>query len=144
MPLVKKSALVPYSARQMFALVKDVASYPRFLPWCHSARLLRDEPGQICAEIGVARLGLLQVFSTCNRFENDRWMELDLREGPFKHLHGRWDFLPLRPDACKVELELAFEFSGSLINKAFGAVFNQAANNLVDAFCRRATEIYGE
>jgi ribosome-associated toxin RatA of RatAB toxin-antitoxin module len=70
-------------------------------------------------------------------------MELELQDGPFKYLRGSWRFLPLRPDACKVSLDMEFEFSGALIDKAFGAVFNQIANTMVDAFCKRGDEVYG-
>ena len=70
-------------------------------------------------------------------------MELELQEGPFKKLRGDWKFLPLRENACKVELDLDFEFSGAFIDKAFGSVFQHAANTLVDSFCKRADEVYG-
>lgn len=140
---MKKSALVHYSAEQMFRLVKDVEAYPRFLPWCRSTRLLKSGEREICAELVVARLGIRQTFSTCNRFEENKWMRLELREGPFKRLRGKWIFLPLREGACKVELDLDFEFSGGFIDKAFGTVFQHAANTLVDSFCKRADEVYG-
>lgn len=139
---VSKSALVCHSAAQMFALVRDVDAYPEFLPGCRSSRILSTEPNRICAEMVVARLGIKQTFSTCNRFEENEWMDLELQDGPFKYLHGRWAFDPLRPDACKVSLELDFEFSGPLIDKAFGAVFRQIANTMVDSFCKRAEEVY--
>ncbi len=71
-------------------------------------------------------------------------MDIDLLDGPFRKLVGGWNFIPLREDASKVELELDFEFSGRLIDKAFGAVFSQIANSLVDAFCKRADEVYGD
>lgn len=70
-------------------------------------------------------------------------MELRLVDGPFRKLQGVWTFRPLREDACKVELMLDFEFSGKLIDKAFGGVFKQIANTLVDSFCKRAEEVYG-
>jgi len=142
-PRVTRSALVQHSAATMFSLVKDVESYPQFLPWCHSARILTEEEGRICAELVVARLGIRQTFSTCNRYGENQWMDLELMDGPFRHLHGRWAFTPLRDDACKVSLEMDFEFSGALIDKAFGPVFNQVANTLVDAFCKRADEVQG-
>ena len=144
MAIVKKSALVPYSAARMFALVYDVGAYPRFLPWCHATRVLSEEEGRICGLIEVARLGIRQTFSTCNRYERDRRMDIELLDGPFRKLTGGWTFTPLREDASKVELDLEFEFSGHLIDKAFGAVFNQIANTLVDAFCKRAEEVYRE
>ncbi len=142
MPLVKKSALVPYSAAQMFGLVLDMGAYPQFLPWCHGTRVISHADHQLCGEIEVARLGIHQRFSTCNRYIPDRRMNIDLLDGPFRKLTGGWIFTPLREDACKVELELDFEFRGGLIDKAFGAVFHQIANSLVDAFCKRAEEIY--
>jgi ribosome-associated toxin RatA of RatAB toxin-antitoxin module len=143
METVRKSALVLHSAEQMFALVKDVEAYPQFLPWCHSSRLLKDVDREICAQIVVSRLGIRQAFSTCNKYEEHKWMTLELKDGPFRHLSGKWSFLPLRNDACKVELEMDFEFAGALISKAFGSVFNHAAATLVDAFCKRADEVYG-
>jgi ribosome-associated toxin RatA of RatAB toxin-antitoxin module len=140
--VVRKSALVPHSAAQMFDLVYDVASYPEFLPWCHRAQVISETAEQICGRIEVARLGIHQTFSTCNRFERDRRMDIALLDGPFRKLHGGWRFTPLRADACKVELDLECEFSGPLIDKAFGPVFHQIANTLVDAFCKRANEVY--
>ena len=88
-------------------------------------------------------MGVRQKFATCNQVVPGEHMDIELVEGPFKHLVGRWEFKSLREDACKVELELDFDFSGKLINAAFGAVFHQAANTLVDAFCKRADEVHG-
>ena len=142
MPVIRKSALVTFSADQMFDLVADMEAYPRFLPWCASAQILSREENRICGRMEVARLGIRQSFTTCNRFVTGEHMELELVDGPFRKLHGAWTFSPLREDACKVELELDFELSGKLIDKAFGAVFSQVANTLVDAFCKRAEEVY--
>ncbi len=143
MAVVKKSAWVMYSARQMFNLVNDVESYPEFLPWCSSTTLLSRSEDKVCAELEVSRLGVSQKFSTCNRMVSGEGMNIELVEGPFKHLRGDWVFKALREDACKVELELDFDFSGKLINAAFGTVFHQVANTLVDSFCTRAKEVYG-
>lgn len=144
MPIIKKSALVRHSAEQMFRLVSAVQDYPQFLPWCQSTELLSATDDKICGRIEVARLGVRQKFSTCNRIDAPHRMQIDLMDGPFRKLTGAWTFKALREDACKVELELDFEFSGRLIDKAFGSVFGQIANSLVDAFCKRADEVYGD
>lgn len=144
MPVVKKSALVSHSASEMYDLVNDFESYPNFLPWCHATKLLSHTEEELCGQLEVAKAGIHQTFSTCNRLYPFERIDIELKEGPFRHLTGGWRFTPLREDACKVELELDFEFSGRLINKAFGAVFGQIANTLVDAFCKRANEVYGE
>ncbi len=143
MPVVEKSALVPFSDQQMFDLVKDVVRYPEFLPWCSGASLISDDGHQICGRIEVSRMGIRQHFSTCNVYEAPGRMSISLIEGPFKSLHGEWRFIALREDACKVVLDMDFEFSGHLINAAFGKVFQQIANTLVDSFCKRAREVYG-
>jgi len=141
-PVVNKSALVSFSATQMFDLVADMESYPKFLPGCNAAEVISREEKQFCGRMEVGRLGIRQSFTTRNQFEQGERMELDLVDGPFRKLHGAWTFVPLREDACKVELEREFEFSGRLIDKAFGAVFSQIADTLVDAFCKRAEVVY--
>jgi len=133
---------VTYSATQMFDLVANMEAYPEFLPWCVSAEILSRDENQLCGRMEVARVGIHQAFTTCNRFTPGERMELSLVDGPFRKLQGAWTFLPLREDACKVELRLDFEFSGKLIDKAFGGVFKQIANTLVDSFCKRAEDVY--
>ncbi|MCG8486230.1 MAG: type II toxin-antitoxin system RatA family toxin [Candidatus Thiodiazotropha sp.] len=142
MPVVKKSALVPHSAHEMFLLVCAFEAYPEFLPWCSDSRLISRTPEEICGELEVSRVGIRQRFSTCNKLVEDERMDIQLRDGPFQKLQGSWHFIPLKEDACKVELVLEFEFAGRLIDAAFGRVFSQIANTLVDAFCKRADEVY--
>jgi len=142
-PVVEKSALVPFSNQQMFDLVKDFDRYPEFLPWCSGAEVFSDDGAKVCGRIEVARMGIHQQFTTCNQYQSPGRMSIALVEGPFKSLHGEWRFIALREDACKVVLDLKFEFSGHLINAAFGKVFQQIANTLVDSFCDRARQVYG-
>ena len=143
MARVEKSALVPYPAQAMFDLVADVESYKDFLPWCSDSRRVSSGENEMCGWIEVSRLGITQAFSTCNELYPPGRMTLSLNEGPFKKLHGEWQFVPLREDACKVILTMEFEFSGKLIDAAFGRVFHQVANSLVESFVRRAREVYG-
>ncbi len=140
--MVEKSALVQHSAGEMYRLVNDVEHYQNFLPWCKSSRLVSLEGDTMVGELVVSKSGITQSFSTRNTLTKDRLIELQLDEGPFSRLTGQWEFTPLRDDACKVSLRLEFEFSGRLINAAFGAIFSQIANTMVDAFCKRADEIY--
>lgn len=144
MTTVTKSALVPFSSAQMYSLVNDVERYPEFLPWCSDGRLISSNDRELCGEIEVSRAGVRQRFTTCNLLDENRRIDIGLKDGPFKRLDGHWLFTSLREDACKVELVLNFEFSGALINRAFGRVFNQIAITLVDAFCKRAGELYGD
>ena len=142
MASVNRQALVPFSAEQMFRLVNDIESYPRFLPWCRSTQVQFRDDDQIRATIEISKGPLQKSFTTLNRLQRNKMMEIRLVEGPFRRLDGYWCFHALRDDACKVTLDLDFEFAGSWTSRLIGPVFNQIANNLVDAFCRRAEDIY--
>ena len=143
MAVVHKSALVLYSAAAMYALVNDIESYPRFLPWCRSTQVLSRNDDEVRARIEMHKGGVHKFFTTCNRLQKDKMIEIRLLEGPFLRLEGFWRFQALRSDACKVSLDMEFEFANSLLQMAIGPVFKQITNSLVDAFCKRAVELYG-
>lgn len=132
-----------HSAKAMFRLVNDVRSYPKFLPWCSHAKLISDGPAEVVARLDIAKGKIGHKFTTRNRLQENESIEMELVDGPFKYLKGVWHFKPLHDHACKVTLDLDFEFSGRLTTMALGGIFNEAANSMVDAFCKRANEIYG-
>jgi len=140
---INKSALVQYSASEMFDLVDDVDAYSEFLPWCGSSSVLSRSEIEIKASVEIAHKGIRKTFTTLNKLAPHDTIEMTLVDGPFKSLHGYWRFSPLRADACKISLELDYEFSNMLLSMAVGPVFNQIANTLVDAFCLRAEDKYG-
>jgi len=141
--LTEKSVLVEYSAAQMFALVEDVARYPEFLPWCGGAQILGQEPGVVHASILIDFRGIRQRFSTRNTLEQDALIRMKLVDGPFRELDGSWRFKSLGEHACKIEFRLHYEFSSKLLEKLVGPVFHYIANTLVDAFVKRALQLYG-
>lgn len=143
MTLVSRSALVPYSPEVMFRLVEDVDAYHHFLPWCKESRILHRDEDCVRAMIVVAKSGLEKSFTTQNRLHPSKMIDIRLVEGPFRHLSGFWRFHGLPGNACKVALDLEFEFANRLLGMAFGRVFHQMANTLVDSFVRRADELYG-
>lgn len=142
MTLVKKSALVKFSAQQMFDLVNDIESYPKFLPWCSGSRIIKREDDIVEAEIIIAKGGFHKSFSTRNKIDWGGRITVSLLEGPFSYLEGVWNFMPLRDDASKITLDLEFEMPGVLANLAFGTVFNQICNTMVASFTQRAKEVY--
>ncbi len=142
MTVVQKSALVKYSAQQMFDLVNDIESYPQFLPWCSGSRIIKREDRIIEAELMISKGGFKKSFSTRNAIEPGGRITVSLLDGPFSYLEGVWNFMPLREDASKITLDLEFEMSGKLASLAFGAVFNQICNTMVSSFTQRAKQIY--
>ena len=143
MSVVEKTALIKVPASALYEIVNDVDAYPEFLPWCKTARLLSRTEDELCGEIEVSKAGVTQSFSTCNRLFPHHRIEIYLKEGPFRKLEGAWVFTELCDTACKVRLMLEFDFSNALMRGAFGVIFGQIANTLVDAFCSRANQLAG-
>jgi ribosome-associated toxin RatA of RatAB toxin-antitoxin module len=143
MTLIKRTALVGYSPRQMFELVNAIEEYPRFLPWCRESHIIAREEKQIEASLVIAWSGMHKQFTTRNiLYPHDR-IDIRLVNGPFRHLEGNWIFSAVGPQGCKVDLELEFELTGHFLDRLFQPVFHKIANELVDVFCKRAVEIYG-
>ena len=145
MKTVHKSVLIWYSAQEMFDLVTDVPKYPQFLPWCDRASLEPDGTGML-AEIGIAFAGLHQTFRTHNEHVPGREVSMRLVDGPFSRLDGRWTFTPLgggQQRACKVELELHYGFDSATLSRLVGPVFDKIASSMVEAFVKRAEQVYG-
>ncbi|HLQ27476.1 MAG TPA: type II toxin-antitoxin system RatA family toxin [Acidiferrobacterales bacterium] len=144
MTSIHKSALVPYSAHEMFQLVADIESYGGFLPWCSGARIVSREPELIVAAIDVAYSGVRKTFTTQNRLNADKTMEMRLLSGPFSHLQGYWHFHALDERASKISLDLEFKFSNKMLDLTLGPVFTTITNSMVDSFQQRAVEVYGK
>jgi ribosome-associated toxin RatA of RatAB toxin-antitoxin module len=143
MPSVHRQALVALSPDKLYALVEDVEAYPDFLPWCRSAVVLSRDVDEVRATVTLAKGAVEKSFTTCNRLQHNKMIEMRLVEGPFRCLEGFWRFDALDEGAAtKVSLDLEFEFSNRLVALAVGPVFNQIANSLVDAFVARARELY--
>ena len=142
MPQISRTALVPFSAEQMYQLVNDVKSYPDFLPGCTGSRVLELGPTQMTAAVDVSKAGISKTFTTRNTLTSNQSILMSLVDGPFKKLIGGWKFIPLSPEACKIEFHLDFEFTNKLIEMAFGRIFKELAANMVQAFTSRAKEVY--
>jgi ribosome-associated toxin RatA of RatAB toxin-antitoxin module len=144
MTAIQKSVLVPYSPAEMFALVDDIDRYPEFLPWCSAARVLARSDDEVRAKISLSKSGVDKSFTTCNRNQKNKMIEIRLEEGPFRRLQGYWRFDALGDAGCKVSLDLEFEFSSRVLGMVVGPVFSQVANSLVDSFQKRAVGVYGK
>lgn len=144
---IRKSVVVAHSAQAMFVLVNDVESYPKFLPWCASGRVLERDDSSMLASLDMAMAGLHKRVTTRNLLEPNRRVELRLVEGPFSRFHAVWTFDDLgeaagRPQT-RVGFHIAYALAGRLLGMALGPVLSVVADGLVDSFCRRADAVYG-
>ncbi len=142
MKRIRRSALVPFSARQMFSLVDDIPRYPEFLPWCSDSEVLTREPGRVRARLEIRKGSFRKGLTTNNRLEPYSGIYMVLEEGPFSVFEGNWTFAELREDACKVDLDLQFEFANPVMSVILSPLFEDIGNTMVDAFSRRAESVY--
>jgi len=143
MAMVEKSLLIERSSQQMFDLVDDVENYPKFLPWCSQARVeFRDEKKTV-ATLHIKYHSVKSHFTTENAKEYPSKMGIKLVDGPFRRLEGSWHFKALAENACKIEFQLSYEFSSKIFEKIIGSIFSHIANTFVEAFVKRADDVYG-
>jgi ribosome-associated toxin RatA of RatAB toxin-antitoxin module len=143
MAVIEKSVLIARTPQQMFDLVDRVEDYPKFLPWCGGTELLARTETVTAARLHINYHGIKAQFATENPKEAPHWMNIQLREGPFRKLDGSWRFTALGDAGCKVEFRLNYEFSSTLLEKALGPVFSHIAATFVESFVKRAQQVYG-
>jgi len=142
MPTIERSALVPYSAQQMYQLVNDVESYSEFLPWCGGSSVLEESESEMTARVDISKGPIQQHFVTRNELTDGEEIKLSLIEGPFKDLQGHWQFAAIGESGCRVTFNTRFSFRNALMEKTLGPVFNEICSRLVDAFVSRARQVY--
>ena len=137
---IARSAIVEHSAAEMYALVENIDAYPEFLPWCTATQVHERLPGRTRATLTVGVGGLSHAFTTLNDTRPGDAIDMHLVSGPFRRFEGRWRFVALAPDACRIEFSLQYEFSSRVLGKVLSPLFDGMADSMVEAFVRRAAE----
>jgi|TARA_B110000037_G_scaffold220697_1_gene289316 ribosome-associated toxin RatA of RatAB toxin-antitoxin module len=137
---IKKSAFVFHSREKMFNLVDQVEDYPNFLPWCGKAEVIVRTKKITEAKILINYHSIKQSFTTRNVKVFPSKMDINLIEGPFKILKGKWSFIEIEKNTCKIEFELQYKFSSYILDKLISPVFNLIANTFIDNFVAKANK----
>ncbi len=134
--------MLPYSPEQMFDLVADVGKYPKFLPWCAGARVRTHTDTQLVADLTIGFGPFRESFTSRVELDRPRQVQVKYENGPFRYLNNQWTFEP-NPKGCNVKFYVDFEFKSRMLQAAIGVVFNNAVKLMVNAFLKRAREVYG-
>ena len=148
MPTHAEKRTVPYSAEEMFELIADVRRYPEFLPWVAACRVRERRPlpdGEVIdADLIVSFKVFRERFGSRVTLKPDqRCIDVEYLEGPFRYLNNHWNFHPKGPDCCEIDFFVDFEFRSGVLQKLIGVVFNEAMQRIVRAFEARAEALYG-
>lgn len=139
---INRSALLPYSAQQVFGLINDVEAYPEYMDGCVGVEVLGRTEQWMEARLDLSKAGLQYSLVTRNRLLPPHSVAMELVDGPFDEFSGLWTVKPLGPDACKVSLALEFTLANRVLGKAAKVLFKPMADNLVDALVKRAQALY--
>lgn len=147
MPTHQETKRLPYTARQMYDLVADVANYPKFLPWNAAARIRSRTPipgGEVLeADLVISFKVFRERFgSRVTLWPERQRIDTEYLDGPFRHLKSFWEFRDAE-GGCEVTFFVDFEFRNAILQAVIGVVFNDAMQRIVRAFERRAAELYG-
>jgi ribosome-associated toxin RatA of RatAB toxin-antitoxin module len=142
MKQIARSAIVEHSAAEMYALVEDIEAYPVFLPWCVAAVVHERPPGATKATLTVGAGALRHSFTTQNENRPGEAIDMRLVAGPFRRFAGQWRFVPLAPHACRIEFSLRYEFASRALARLLAPLFDRMADTMVEAFVRRAAQVY--
>ncbi|KTD23316.1 type II toxin-antitoxin system RatA family toxin [Legionella londiniensis] len=143
MTIIKKSRTVPYTCEQMYNLVNDVERYAEFLPYFTKSVVHHRDEDEVQATLMISAAGISKSFTTRNRLQINKMIEIRLVDGPFSHLEGFWRFDEV-PEGCHISFDLEFDFAGRFFSMLLGSVFEQVSDKMVDAFCERAEALYGQ
>ncbi|HEY2346308.1 MAG TPA: SRPBCC family protein [Xanthomonadaceae bacterium] len=138
MTTIHRSALVALPPARLYALVNDVAAYPRRFDWCSDSAVIEHSAQRMLARLDVRVAGMAVSFTTRNTLTPVARIELELADGPFQKFGGAWTFDAVGEAGCRVGLRLHFELAGKLLGSALALGFTGFADRLVDDFCRVA------
>lgn len=141
---ISKTTIVPYTPSEMYILVNDIESYPVFLPWCTAAKILHQQEESLTATLSLALGKIKQSFTTENTMQDGTRIEMQLIDGPFKHLSGYWKFNSEDEQSCYIQLHMNFEFRNKIVKHTLGKAFYKVIDTLVESFVLRAQQIYGD
>ena len=142
MPTHAEHKTVPYRAEQLFDLVADVGKYPEFLPWCVGAKVRTRTETELVADLTIGFGPFRESFTSRVQLDRPRQVRVAYEDGPFRYLNNQWSFRP-DPHGCRVDFFVDFEFRSRILQAAIGVVFNEAVRRMVNAFLKRARDVYG-
>jgi len=142
MPTYAERRKLPYSPQQLYDLVADVESYPKFLPWCVAARNRSVTERKLISDLVIGFKMLRERF-TSEVTLNDRRIDVAYKEGPFKYLTNHWIFEEQADGSTIIDFYVDFEFRSKMLQAVMGALFNEAVKVMVGAFEKRARQLYG-
>ncbi len=147
MPSFEMTRRVPFSAKEMFAVVADVEHYPEFLPLCEGLVVRsREAQGRDDVLIATMTVGYRAIRKSFTSRVTLRPAESEIvvayLDGPFTYLDNRWRFRDVA-SGSEIDFFIDYAFASRILGLVMGAVFDKAVRRYTQAFEERARAVYG-
>ena len=143
MPGSRETRRLPYSCEQMFDLVADVARYDEFLPWVVATRVRSDSETEMVADMLVGFKAIREKFTSRVDKSRPERIEVHYLDGPLRDLDNSWSFRPTQDGGCEIDFAVEFTFRNAVFEAIAGQYFDRAFRKMVEAFEKRADDLYG-
>jgi len=159
MPKFYKTASVPYTSKELFDLVADVAKYPDFLPFCTKTTIHESSETHMVADMHIGYKSFSGAFQSKVNKNAPYSLTMEQQHGSLKYLRSCWLFkdhmatLQKTPpilqtstsvlqSQCTVEFMIDFEPSSWMIGKLITPIMNEMGEVMMQSFLNRAKVIY--
>ncbi len=140
-----------YSAKQMFDMAADVASYHEFLPLVYESLIYGEQEetkgvltfkGQL--SVRQKKLRIDESFiSDVIANSNELTIVSTSSSGPVKRLTNAWKFVDLPGGGSQSKMVLDYEISSFAMRLVMRASYDLVMTKLTEAFEKRADQLYG-
>jgi coenzyme Q-binding protein COQ10 len=134
MPRHEEQKTLAYTADELFSVVADVKDYPSFVPWCSGARIRRENPQEVIADLEIGFGLFRESFTSQVALDRPRRVLVRAAEGgPLEHLANTWTFTPTG-EGTQVDFVIDFQFRSHLLDHVANSMFHEAATRMMGAF----------
>lgn len=143
MPTHQEKKILPYSRKQLFDLIVDIESYPKFLPWCVGSRITKTEGEDlIWADLMIGYKMFREKFSSKVILEHPHSITVEYQSGPMSHLRNYWRLQEMPGGHTEIDFFVDFEFKSKIFQSLSVIFLNEIIKRMVAAFEERAEELY--
>ncbi|MCC8419349.1 MAG: type II toxin-antitoxin system RatA family toxin [Rickettsia endosymbiont of Glossina mortisans submortisans] len=144
MDFFQQTKILPYKPQELFDLVWDVKSYPKFLPWYSASRVISEDKYEIIAELVIQLKGFSEKYNsrvTSEITDDGIYLINTLAiSGPFEYLKSTWQFVPCTA-GTELKFFIDFKMKSVILDKLIGTYFTKATEKMIIAFEKRAKEV---
>ncbi len=128
-----------YNARSIFDVIINIEEYPKFLPWCHSIKIISCDTSKIVAQCTMKFQSIIAEYESeinfCPPSKNtDGYINTTSNKGAFEYLKNSWQFVSKNTNKTLVKFDIECKFKSKLAHYTTTLVYKKAQKKIIQAF----------